>query len=136
MSDGELQEGQVWEALQTCVHHKIDNLWAIVDVNEQQVNGTMKDVMDIGDIAKKIESFGAVVAEINGHDFQQMNEAKYLNHKNKPLIILARTSPYKGMNYLKTRFPKLHYVRFKSEDERVKMNDEISKELGLDPIKY
>ena len=65
-----------------------------------------------------------------------MNEAKYLNHKNKPLIILARTSPYKGMNYLKTRFPKLHYVRFKSEDERVKMNDEISKELGLDPIKY
>ena len=136
MSDGELQDGQVWEALQTCVHHKIDNLWAIVDVNEQQVNGTMKDVMDIGDIAKKIESFGAVVAEINGHDFQQMNEAKYLNHKNKPLIILARTSPYKGMNYLKTRFPKLHYVRFKSEDERVKMNDEISKELGLDPIKY
>ena len=93
MSDGELQEGQVWEALQACVHHKIDNLWAIVDVNEQQVNGAMKDVMDIGDIAKKIESFGAVVAEINGHDFEEMNNAKKLNHKDKPLIILAKTSP-------------------------------------------
>ena len=136
MSDGELQEGQVWEALQACVHHKIDNLWAIVDVNEQQVNGAMKDVMDIGDIAKKIESFGAAVAEINGHDFEEMNKAKNLDHKDRPLIILAKTSPYKGMSHLQTRFPKLHYVRFKSEEERVKMNEEISKELGIDRITY
>ena len=50
--------------------------------------------------------------------------------------ILAKTSPYKGMNHLKTRFPKLHYVRFKSEDERIKMNHEISKELGIDTIDY
>ena len=136
MSDGELQEGQVWEALQTCVHHKIDNLWAIVDVNEQQVNGAMKDVMDIGDIANKIESFGAIVTEIDGHNFDELSEAKKINHKDKPLIILAKTSPYQGMKYLKTRFPKLHYVRFKSEEERVNMNNEISTELGISPIEY
>tara|TARA_B100002051_G_scaffold170155_1_gene160856 strand:+ start:229 stop:1149 length:921 start_codon:yes stop_codon:yes gene_type:complete len=136
MSDGELQEGQVWEALQACVHHQIDNLWAIVDVNEQQVNGAMKDVMDIGDISKKIESFGASVVEINGHNFEEMNKAKEINHKGKPLIILAKTSPYRGMKHLKTRFPKLHYVRFKSEDERAKMNSQISKELGISPIEY
>ena len=136
LGDGELQEGQVWEALQTCVHHKIDNLWAIVDVNEQQVNGAMKDVMDIGDIANKIESFGAIVTEIDGHNFDELSEAKKINHKDKPLIILAKTSPYQGMKYLKTRFPKLHYVRFKSEEERVNMNNEISTELGISPIEY
>ena len=65
-----------------------------------------------------------------------MRQAKNENHDGKPLIILARTSPYKGMDFLKTRFPRLHYVRFKSEDERNKMNIEISKELGIDPINY
>ena len=65
-----------------------------------------------------------------------MRQAKNEKHKDQPLIILARTSPYKGMEYLKKRFPRLHYVRFKSEEERSKMNLEISKELGIDPIKY
>ena len=65
-----------------------------------------------------------------------MRQAKKEKHDGKPLIILARTSPYKGMTFLKTRFPRLHYVRFKSEEERNKMNIEISKELGIDPIKY
>ena len=65
-----------------------------------------------------------------------MGQAKNEDHVGKPLIILARTSPYKGMDFLKTRFPRLHYVRFKSEDERNKMNLEISKELGIDPIIY
>lgn len=136
MSDGELQEGQIWEALQVSVYYKLDNLWAIVDVNEQQVDGAMSDVLDIGDINKKINSFGAKCIELDGHDINAMRQAKNENHDGKPLIILARTSPYKGMDFLKTRFPRLHYVRFKSEDERNKMNLEISKELGIDPINY
>ena len=53
MSDGELQEGQIWEAIQASVHHGIDNLWAIMDVNSQQVDGAMSAVMDVGDIEKK-----------------------------------------------------------------------------------
>ena len=136
MSDGELQEGQIWEALQVSVYYKLDNLWAIVDVNEQQVDGAMSDVLDIGNIQKKISSFGAKCIEIDGHDIEAMRQAKNEKHKDQPLIILARTSPYKGMEYLKKRFPRLHYVRFKSEEERSKMNLEISKELGIDPIKY
>ena len=136
MSDGELQEGQIWEALQASVYYKLDNLWAIIDVNEQQVDGAMSDVLDIGDINKKINSFGAKCIEIDGHDINAMRQAKSEKHIDQPLIILARTSPYKGMNFLKTRFPRLHYVRFKSEEERKKMNIEISKELGIDPINY
>mgnify|MGYP001192550010 FL=1 len=57
MSDGELQEGQIWEAIQVSVYYKLDNLWAIIDVNEQQVDGAMADVLDIGDINKKINFF-------------------------------------------------------------------------------
>ncbi len=136
MSDGELQEGQTWESIQTCVHHKIDNLWAIMDVNAQQCDGAMSDVMDVGDIAKKIESFGAKVVEVNAHDINELNNAKNIKHENKPLIILAKSSPYQGMSFLKKRFPRLHYVRFKSEDERNEMNLAISKELNIDPINY
>jgi len=105
-------------------------------VNDQQVDGAMSEVLDIGNIQKKINSFGAKCIEIDGHDIEAMRQAKKEKHKDQPLIILARTSPYKGMEYLKKRFPRLHYVRFKSEEERSKMNLEISKELGIDPIEY
>ena len=52
----------------------------------------------------KLTSFGAIVTEIDGHNFDELNKAKKINHKDKPLIILAKTSPYQGMKYLKTRF--------------------------------
>ena len=65
-----------------------------------------------------------------------MRQAKKEKHEDQPLVILARTSPYKGMTYLKQRYPRLHYVRFKSEEERSKMNIEISRELGIEPIDY
>ena len=136
MSDGELQEGQIWEGIQASVHHGIDNLWAIVDVNSQQVDGAMKDVMDVGDIVKKINSFGAVGIEIDAHDISALRDARKEDHKGRPLIILARSSPYKGMSFLKKRFPRLHYVRFNSEEEREEMNLSISNELGIEPIKY
>ena len=74
--------------------------WAIVDVNAQQVDGAMSDVLDIGDVQKKINAFGAKCIEIDGHDIDAMRQAKKEKHKDQPLIILARTCPYKGMNYL------------------------------------
>ena len=83
-SDGELQEGQIWEALQVSVYYKLDNLWAIVDVNEQQVDGAMSDVLDIGNIQKKINSFGAKCIEIDGHDIEAMRQAKNEKHKDHP----------------------------------------------------
>lgn len=136
MSDGELQEGQTWESIQASVHHGIDNLWAIMDVNSQQCDGAMKDVMDVGDIANKIKSFGAKVVEIDAHDISAMRDAKKEKHEGVPLIILANSSPFQGMSYLEKRFPKLHYVRFKSQEERAEMNKSIANELGIEPINY
>lgn len=136
MSDGELQEGQTWESIQASVHHGIDNLWAIMDVNNQQCDGAMKDVMDVGQVAKKINSFGAKAIEIDAHDISAMNDAKKEKHEGVPLIILAHSSPYQGMSFLKKRFPRLHYVRFKSQEERAEMNLSIANELGIEPIIY
>jgi len=136
MSDGEVQEGQTWEAVQAAAHHGIDNLWAIMDVNRQQCDGAMDDVMRVGDIRQKFIDFGAVCVEIDGHDLEAMRQAKAEKHDGKPLIILAYTSPTQGMSILERRFPRLHYVRFKSEDERAEYNQAIAAELGITPIDY
>jgi transketolase len=134
MSDGEVQEGQTWEAVQAAAHHGIDNLWALMDVNDQQCDGAMDTVMDVRDIAAKFRAFGAVCVEIDAHDLDAMRQAKAEPHDGQPLIVLARSSPTKGMSFLQRRFPRLHYVRFKSEDERAEMNASIAAELGIDPI--
>jgi len=134
MSDGEVQEGQTWEAVQAAAHHGIDNLWALMDVNRQQCDGAMDDVMTVGDIATKFRDFGAVVAEVDAHDLPALRAAAATPHPGRPLIVLAHSRPTQGMESLMTRFPKLHYVRFKSEEERARMNAEIAAELGVAPV--
>lgn len=136
MSDGEVQEGQTWEAVQAAAHHGIDNLFAIMDVNDQQCDGAMSSVMEVGDIRAKFLNFGAACVEIDGHDLGAMRDAVRASHDGKPLIILARTNPFHAMPILEERFPRLHYVRFKSEDERARMNVSIARDLGVDPIEY
>ncbi len=136
MSDGELQEGQTWEAIQAAAHHKIDTLYAIMDVNRQQCDGAMSSVMEVGDIAAKIREFGGVAVWVDGHNLDEIRQAVKTPHRGKPLIILANSSPFRGMPTLQLRFPRLHYVRFKSEEERAKMNREIAKSLGVDPVDY
>ena len=136
MSDGEVQEGQTWEAIQACAHHGIDNIKAIMDVNRQQCDGAMASVMQVGDIQAKMEAFGAKVVSIDGHDLGAMREAAATPHPGQPLIILAHTSPYQGMPALEARFPRLHYVRFKEEAERAQMNRDIAASLGIEPVDY
>lgn len=136
MSDGEVQEGQTWEAVQAARFHGIDNLCAIMDVNDQQCDGAMDSVMEVGDIRRKFIEFGAACIEIDGHDVGAMRDAVNEPHDGKPLIILARTSPYQTMPILEERFPRLHYVRFKSEDERARFNTSIAADLGVDPVDY
>lgn len=136
MSDGEVQEGQTWEAIQAAAHHRIDNLYAIMDVNRQQCDGAMSSVMEVGDIGAKMEAFGARVVSIDGHDPEAMRTAVQTPHRGQPLIILANTSPFRGMPSLQLRFPRLHYVRFKQEAERAKMNRDIARSLGIDPVDY
>lgn len=136
MSDGEVQEGQTWEAIQCCAHHKIDNVKAIMDVNRQQCDGAMNSVMEVGDIAAKMEQFGAKVVWADAHKLDDIRAAARTPHRGQPLIILANSSPWRGMPTLLERFPRLHYVRFKSEDERARYNTEIAKSLKVDPVDY
>ncbi|MBW7920668.1 MAG: transketolase [Rubellimicrobium sp.] len=134
MSDGEVQEGQTWEAVQAAAFHQIDNLWAIMDVNRQQCDGAMDSVMEVGDIATKLRNFGAVVAEVDAHDVAALRQAKATPHEGQPLIILAHSSPTHGMEFLRRRFPRLHYVRFRTAEERAEMNTAIAAELGIAPV--
>jgi transketolase len=118
MSDGEFQEGQVWESVTVMAHHRIDNLRVVVDVNNQQVDGRMDDVMNIGSLHAKLEAFGAVAVEVDGHDLEALAEAGETPHVGRPLFILAKTIPYRGIDLLQERYPHLHYVRFRSDAER------------------
>lgn len=133
MSDGEFQEGQTWECLAAMAHHGIDNIRVIVDVNRQQCDGAMSSVLDLGDLPGRVEAFGAACRSIDGHDLQAMREAANSTEPGKPLIILANTSPFQGMDFLQKRFPRLHYVRFKSAEERLEMQAALAAELGVSP---
>ena len=136
MSDGEVQEGQTWEAIQCCAHHGIDNVKAIMDVNQQQCDGAMDSVMEVRDIQRKMEEFGAKVVSVNAHKLDEIRDASRTSHEGQPLIILAHSNPYHTMPPLEARFPRLHYVRFNSEEERAQMNTDIAASLGIDPIDY
>ena len=102
--DGELQEGQIWEAVMFAAHHKVDNLIATVDYNGQQIDGGLEDVMSLGDLAGKWKAFGWLVLEMNGHDFDDMRstleEAKMLTGQGKPIVILMTTDMGHGVDFM------------------------------------
>ena len=100
LGDGELQEGQIWEAAMTSYHYKLDNLCAIVDNNNLQIDGYCSDVMSIYPIDEKFKAFGWYVFKINGHNMNEiitaLNEAEKI--KEKPSLILAKTIKGKGVS--------------------------------------
>lgn len=100
--DGELQEGQIWEAAMTSSHYKLDNLCVIVDNNNLQIDGNVDEVMSIYPIDKKFKSFGFEVINIDGHDMNQiiraLNKAKTV--KGKPTAIIAKTVKGKGVSFM------------------------------------
>jgi len=107
--DGELQEGQNWEAFMYAAHHKIDNLIATIDRNDAQIDGTTKDVMDLLDLNKKIESFGWEVMTIeDGNNLQQvidgLNKAKSLTGKGKPICIIMNTLMGFGVDFMQGKY--------------------------------
>ncbi|HMM21784.1 MAG TPA: 1-deoxy-D-xylulose-5-phosphate synthase N-terminal domain-containing protein [Selenomonadales bacterium] len=119
MSDGEFQSGQNWEAVQAAAHHRLANLAVVVDVNGQQCDGEVGSVMTVEPLKKRLESFGARVCRLNGHNIEALAGAGSLRPQNRPLVILANTNPCQGLALLRARSPKLHYVRFGGEDERL-----------------
>lgn len=117
MSDGEFQEGQTWEALQVASHYALNTLRIIVDVNQAQCDGPMEDVLSIEPLAEKVGAFGWDVHRVDGHDIDQIVTAGTAV-SSKPMAILCYTDPARGLPVLNERYPALHYLRFKSEDER------------------
>ncbi|HEX2954708.1 MAG TPA: transketolase [Bacillota bacterium] len=117
-SDGEFQEGQTWEAFQCMSFYKLDNIGIYVDVNGQQCDGRMDAVMNIEPLAKRLEAFGAEVHQVDGHDLDALTAPAKTRSNGKPLVVLAYTNPCKNIPILEKRAPKLHYLRFVSEQER------------------
>jgi len=118
MSDGEFQEGQTWEAFQAMAFYRLDNMGIYVDANQQQCDGRIAEVMNIEPLAGRLESFGARVFTVNGHDPDALAAPAAETHPDQPLVVLAYTDPCAGMAILQNRIPKLHYVRFIDEQER------------------
>ncbi|MCP4655616.1 MAG: transketolase [bacterium] len=129
MSDGELQEGQTWEAFEVMAHYELHNMAVVFDANGQQCDGTMESVLNITPMAEKLRAFGAHVVEVNGHDVEALGTAGDLRPHRGPLVILAATNPCRGMDHLEKRRPRLHYVRFRSEQEAAELEEAVRKQL-------
>ncbi len=132
MSDGEFQEGEVWEAILLLRHYKLDNLGVYVDVNGQQCDGFMKDLVNFNDLKRMLESFGAKVAEVDGHDIEALTVPSLEKPDGRPLFVLALTDPVHKLEIFNERAPKLHYLRFKDEQEKSRYQaayDKMKEEL-------
>lgn len=104
MGDGEMQEGQIWEALMYAAHNKVDNLILTIDFNKQQIDGSTVEIMGFDDITAKISSFGWQVLHMNGNDMADvvkvMREAKAACGKGKPVFVIMKTEMGQGVDFM------------------------------------
>lgn len=101
LGDGELQEGEVWEAAMFAAHNRLHNLVAIVDMNGLQIDGACCDVMDLGSIADKFAAFGWVVLECDGHDIHGLLDCFARAKESQcPAVIVARTTKGRGVSFM------------------------------------
>ncbi|MBM4371964.1 MAG: transketolase [Deltaproteobacteria bacterium] len=126
MSDGEFQEGQTWETLAALAWHRLDNVLVWVDVNAQQCDGAMESVMTVEPLRARLEAFGARVHEVDGHDPEALAAPSRLPPDGRAVVVLARTDPCRGLELLRERAPRLHYVRFSSPGERARYEDALA----------
>lgn len=102
--DGELQEGQIWEAAMYAAANKVDNVIAVVDYNGRQIDGDVEDVLSLGNLAQKWIAFGWEVLEMDGHHIENIKEvmqtAKDKLGKGKPVIVLMKTEMGQGVDYM------------------------------------
>lgn len=102
--DGELQEGQIWEAAMYASAHKVDNLIATIDFNGRQIDGDVDDVISLGDLHAKWSAFGWIVLEMDGHNFTDMKnvmlKARSLSGHGKPVVIIMKTEMGQGVDYM------------------------------------
>ncbi len=102
--DGELQEGQVWEAMMSATHLKVDNIIVTVDRNGQQIDGPTKEVMSLGDLEAKWKAFGWIVLQMNGNKMDDvldtLTQAKGFSGKGQPVVILMKTDMGYGVDFM------------------------------------
>jgi transketolase len=102
--DGELDEGQIWEAVMFAAHHKVDNLISTIDWNGQQIDGPTDKVMSLGNIREKFDVFGWTTLEMNGNDMDEvvatLEKAKSMTGQGKPIAIMMHTAMGKGIDFM------------------------------------
>jgi len=123
MSDGEHDAGQIWEAALLAGKLKLDNLTALIDRNNIQIDGMTEDIMPLEPLREKYEAFGWHVLEINGHDMREIINAYETAHAifEKPVLIIAHTIPGKGVDFMEFSYP-WHSKTFKSEEVTESLN--------------
>lgn len=102
--DGELEEGQIWEAIMYAAHNKVDNLIATVDFNLAQIDGSTIEIMGLGELRSKWEAFGWLVLEMKGNQIDDvvktLNHAKIISKKGKPVVIIMKTEMGNGVDFM------------------------------------
>jgi transketolase len=102
--DGELQEGQIWEAAMYAAANKVDNVIATIDFNGRQIDGDVEQVLSLGDLKGKWQAFGWDVLEMDGHNFDSirntMQKAKAMSGKGKPIVIIMKTEMGQGVDFM------------------------------------
>ena len=102
--DGELQEGQIWEAAMYAPHHKVDNLIATIDYNSRQIDGDVDDVLSLGNLRAKLQAFGWGVLETNGNNMAELvatlKKAKGMTGNGKPIVIIMTTEMGQGVDFM------------------------------------
>ena len=124
LGDGEIEEGQVWEALMFAAHYKLDNLCVVVDDNGLQIDGPVAEVMNSASIVEKAKAFGLEVFEMDGHDFESIEKAFEAAKKvtGKPALIVAKTVKGKGVSYMENQVG-WHGTAPNDEDYEKAMNE-------------
>src|SRR3989344_4294492 len=128
MSDGELDEGQPWEAFMFAAKYKLDNLIGFVDRNNIQIDGTTDDVMPLNPLADKFRAFNWHVIEIDGNNIKQILNAfhKAKNYKGKPIVVICKTIPGKGVSFMEKRFE--WHGKTPNRDEAIEALQQIKKD--------
>jgi transketolase len=124
MGDGEVAIGTTWESTLIAAHHKLDNLFVIVDANGLQAMGKVEDVLNIEPLKNKWESFGWETKEIDGHNFEQIEKALTSPSQGKPVMIIAKTIKGKGVSFMEGN--NLYHYKMLSDDECQKALKELN----------
>lgn len=124
VGDGEMQEGQIWEALMSGSHYNLNNLTVFLDYNKLSSKNNVNEVMNLEPLKEKIEAFGWDVLEINGHDFVEIGKALEYSEKSgkNPVFIIAHTIKGKGISFMEKE-PKWHSGAISDEEYCIAMQD-------------